>query len=398
VTPARSRAAAPLVTFSSQISRLFQQRCQTCHRPGSIAPFPLLTYQDARVHARQVKDQTQSRRMPPWKPVAGFGEFRDENRLTDREIALIARWVDSGAPEGDPADLPAPLQFSEDWALGQPDLVVEMPVPYNLPADGGDVYRCFSIPLGLLQNRHISGIEVQPGNRSIVHHLVIYGDPLGLSASLPAAPDGQGGYNCFGGPGISTSLILAAWAPGNLPQRLPDGMGIPVPAGARAVMQLHYHPTGSPQTDRTRVGLHFSRESGLKDVQFLIPVNDRFVIPAGAPGHVVTAVETLPVNARAIAILPHMHLLGREMRVEAVLPDGSRRPLIYIDDWDFNWQNTYYYREPVPLPARTRIELTAVYDNSAGNPRNPNNPPRDVRFGEQTTDEMCVAVIWFVAD
>jgi len=394
----RNPCQVPLQYGPVHAGGMLQRNCQTCHRPGNIAPFPLIRYEDARDHARQMKTETRSRRMPPWKPVAGFGEFLNENRLTDREIELIARWADSGAPEGNPADLPAPLPFSDDWSLGAPDLVVEMPTEFHVRADGEDVYRCFSIPLGLLQNRHIVGMEVQPGNRGVVHHMVLYGDPLGLSARIPAASDGQTGYNCFGGPGISTSLLLAAWAPGNLPQRFPTGMGIGVAAGARAVMQVHYHPNGSAQSDRTRVGLHFSREPMQKDIQFLIAVNDRFVIPAGAARHTVTATQTLAVDARAVSILPHMHLLGREMLVEAVLPEGTRRPLIYIDDWNFDWQNTYYYREPVALPARTRIELTAIYDNSAGNPRNPSSPPRDVRFGEQTTDEMCVAVISYVVD
>jgi mono/diheme cytochrome c family protein len=398
VAPSRSRSAAPQVTFNNHIVRILQQNCQTCHRPGAIAPFPLIRYQDAREQARSIKTATQSRRMPPWKPVAGFGEFQDERRLSPRDIDLIARWVDSGAPEGDPADLPAPIQFSDDWALGTPDLVVEMPATFQIPAQGDDIYRCFSIPLGLLQERHITGIEVQPGNRSITHHLVAFGDPLALSARIPAAGDGQPGYNCFGGPGISASIVLAAWAPGNLPQRFPAGVGLRVTPGARAVVQLHYHPNGTPQTDRTRIGFHFNRQPIQKDVQLIVPINERFVIPAGAERHTVTATETLPVNSRLIAILPHMHLLGREIKVEAAQPDGARQPLLYINDWDFDWQSTYYFKEPVALPARTRLELTAVYDNSAGNPRNPSNPPREVRFGERTTDEMCLAAILYVAE
>ena len=398
VAPSRSRSAAPHVTFNNQVVRILQQNCQSCHRPGAIAPFPLLRYEDAREHAREIKTQTQSRLMPPWKPVPGFGEFQDDHRLSQRDIDLLARWVESGAPEGDPFDLPAPLQFSDDWTLGVPDLVVDMPAPFNIHAEGDDIYRCFSIPLGLLLTRHITGFEVQPGNRSVVHHMVLFGDPLGQSARIPAASDGQPGYSCFGGPGINTSLVLGAWAPGNQPQRLPAGVGIRVPPGARAVMQVHYHPTGTSQTDRTRVGFLFNREPIQRDLQLLVPINENFVIPAGAARHTVTATETVPVNSRFIAILPHMHLLGREIKVEAVLPDGSRRPLIYIDDWDFEWQNTYYFKEQIPLPRGTRIELTSIYDNSADNPRNPSNPPRAVRFGEQTTDEMCLAAIWYVVD
>jgi len=399
--PSRSRSSAPGVTFTNQIVRLFQNNCQVCHRPGDIGPFSLMNYEDARIHARTIRGEVMERRMPPWKPVAGFGEFQGERRLPDREIALINRWVDLGAPEGDPRDLPSPAEFPDQWTLGTPDLVVEPPADFSIPAEGDDIYRCFSIPLGLVQNRHITGVEVRPGNRSVVHHMVLFGDPAGLSARLDPPGAAQPGYSCFGGPGIPAIDILGAWAPGNQPQTFPAGVGLRVTAGARAVMQIHYHPSGSRQTDRTRVGLYFNREPVQRDLRFVPVINEDFVIPAGAPRHVVTASLTIPANvqnARVISILPHMHLLGREIRLEALYPDGTRRPLIRIDDWDFDWQGTYYYKEPVPLPPLTRIELTAVYDNSEGNPRNPSRPPRAVRFGEQTTDEMCLALLWYISD
>ncbi len=396
--PSRSRSAAPAVTFNNQVARIFQKHCQVCHRPGDIGPFSLTTYAEAAPQARRIRTEVEQRRMPPWKPVAGFGEFLDERRLSQQEIDLIARWVELGAPEGDPRDLPPSLEFSTDWRLGPPDLVLEMPGEFNIPAGGDDIYRCFSIPMGLLQNRHITGFEVQPGNRSVVHHVVLFPDPMELSARL-AAGDSQSSYSCFGGPGFPISDIIGAWAPGIQPQLLPPGIGFRVTAGSRAVLQVHYHPNGAPQTDRSRVGLYFARDAVQRDLQLLPIVNENFLIPPGASRHVVTASVVIPSsvrNAKAISILPHMHLLGREMRLEAVYPDGTRRPLIYIDDWDFDWQATYYYREPVPLPPLTRIELTAVFDNSEDNPRNPNRPPRAVRFGEQTTDEMCLALVWLV--
>lgn len=396
--PSRSRGSA--VTFSNQIVRIFQKNCQVCHHPGAIAPSSLMSYSEALPYARSIKTETQSRRMPPWKPVAGFGEFRDERHLSDREIEVIARWVDLGAPEGDPRDLPPPAQFPDEWTLGTPDLVLQPDADFSIAADASDIYRCFSLPMGLLQNRNITGVEVRPGNSSVVHHMVLFQDPLALSTRLAVRGDPQPGYSCFGGPGIPVLDIIGAWAPGNQPQTFPEGVGLRVTAGSRAVMQVHYHPNGAAQTDRTRVGLYFDRQPVQKDLQFAFVINEDFVIPAGASRHTVTASAVIPPlrNARAISILPHMHLLGREIRLDAVYPDGARHPMIYINDWDFQWQGTYYYKEPVPLPPGTRLELTAVYDNSADNPKNPNSPPRNVRFGEQTTDEMCLALLWFITD
>ncbi len=396
--PARSRSANHVVTFNNQIVRVFQQQCQVCHRPGDIGPFSLMSYREAFPHAREIRRQTEARTMPPWKPVKGYGEFHDERRLTDLQIELIARWVDAGAPEGDPADLPPPLQFNDEWSLGTPDLVIEPETSYTVPAGGNDVYRCFSIPTRLLQNRHITGVEVRPGNRSVVHHVLLFEDAMGISATKLQAGDPQPGYPCFGGVGFTPSGGIGGWAPGNQPQELPPGIGIPLSAGARVAMQVHYHPNGSDQADRTRVGLFFAREPIQKNLLWLPLVNTQFVIPAGASRHTVTAALPMIVPATAISITPHMHLLGREIRVDAVFRDGRREPMVYIDDWDFQWQGTYYYKEPIRLPFLSRLELTAVYDNSVANPRNPNNPPRDVRWGEQTTDEMCLAFIGVILD
>ena len=396
--PFRSRATHVPVTFNNQIVRLFQDNCQVCHRPGEIAPFSLMSYTPARLYAQRIKNETQAHRMPPWKPVPGFGEFQDERRLTPQQLDLIARWVDQGAPEGDPADLPPPRSFPDTWAIGTPDLLLQPATDYAVPAEGTDVYRCFSLPIGLLQDRYITAAEVRPGNRNVVHHMVLFADPLGASARLEASGGSQPGYDCFGGPGFLLTGILGAWAPGNQPQTFPAGIGLKLPATGRVVMQVHYHPNGVRTTDRTQVGLALNRGPIQKDLQLLINVNTNFAIPAGASRYTVTATSTMPVNAHAIAVLPHMHLLGREVRMDAVYPDGTRRPLIYINDWDFQWQATYYYKEPVPLPAGTRVELTSIYDNSDANPKNPNQPPKEVRFGELTTDEMCLSGVWYVAD
>ncbi len=395
----RARTAPP-ITFNDQIVRIFQKNCQVCHHPGEVAPFSLMTYDEAVAHARQIKDQVQRRIMPVWKPVPGFGEFLNDRRLSDRDVDLIIRWVDSGAPEGDPIDAPVPMQFSDDWALGTPDLILEPSADFQIPPFGRDIYRCFTIPTGLLQNREVVGVEVRPGNRSVVHHIILFPDPTGASAKLLSPADPQPGYDCFGDAGFPLDNILGAWAPGNQPQVFPEGVGLPIKAGSRAVMQVHYHPTFRPETDRTRIGLYFARGPIQKELQLLFLVNDSFVIPAGDPHKVVTSSVVVPrgVNAKALAILPHMHLLGREIKLDVTYPDGFRRPLIYINDWNFDWQGTYYFKDPVPLTAGARIDMMNIYDNSADNSKNPNNPPKDVRFGEQTTDEMAVALVWFILD
>ncbi len=403
------------VTFNNQIVRLFQAHCQACHRPGQVAPFSLLDYESAEPWAQAIKLSTQERRMPPWKPVPGHGEFIGERRLDDNEIALIARWVDDGAPEGDPADLPAPLVFNDDWVLGEPDMILDVP-EYTPDLNGADDYRCFSVPVPTDETRSIAKVEVLPGNRKIVHHVILFGDPTGQSAALEAAETGERpGYTCFGGPGFEAdgaitgveSYIQGGWVPGYSPQVLPAGSGYFLRPNARMAVQIHYFPDGTQQTDRTRIGLHFAEEQTAENVLVLPVINSDFIIPAGANNHEVTA-EFPDAATRAlfsalnaglggslfpvevVSVLPHMHLLGKEIRMDRISADGAETPMIYIDDWDFNWQDFYTYKEPVLLELTDTLRVRARYDNSASNPRNPNNPPQPVGWGDRTTDEMCL--------
>jgi hypothetical protein len=338
--------------------------------------------------------------MPPWKPVPGFGDFLDVRRLGDREIALVRDWMAAGAPEGDPRDLPAPRTWPDTWTHGAPDLILAPEAAYEVPSSDRDLYRCFVIPTGFPEDRYVSAVEFVPGNRKIVHHVLTYIDTEGAAKALDEAEPGQG-YTCFGGPGFPPRGGLGGWAPGSPPQVNPDGVALLLPAGARVVMQVHYHNRGpAAETDRTQMGLHFAKAPVDKRVRSIPILNRTFLIPAGAARHEVRASYTLPPtwNLHAIGISPHMHLLGREMKVTATYPDGSVRPLIYIDDWDFHWQGLYRFANPVPLPGGTRIDVTAIYDNSEGNRRNPTRPPRDVGWGEGTTDEMCIAFIRVTSD
>lgn len=389
--------AAP-VTFNDQIVRIFQQNCQTCHHPGGIAPFSLTTYEDAYQWRNQLVDATHARRMPPWKPVPGYGEFQGVRRLSDTDIDLIARWVASGAPQGDPKRLPPPKQFASRWMLGEPDYVVAPREPFVVPAKAGDLYRCFTIPTTFTEDRYVTTAEIIPGNQKIVHHVLTFLDRKGVSAALDDADPGAG-YTCFGGPGFTEPGSLGGvggWAPGAPGLQMPEQVGMLLPAGVRIVVQVHYHNTSDKsETDLTRIGLHIAT-TPVKQKLYVIPIwNSKFEIPAGASQHAVEASWTVPSgkNYHAIGISPHMHYLGREIKVTATYPDGTVQPLIYINDWDFNWQGNYAFAKPVPLPAGTKVDVHAVYDNSTANPRQPNSPPKVVRWGDGTTDEMLVVFL-----
>lgn len=391
-------AAAQAPTFNKEIARIFQTSCQNCHRPGEAAPFSLVNYKDARPWARAIREAVIKREMPPWKPLAGCGDFQNSTALTQAEINTIAAWVDAGAPEGNAADLPAPRAFPETWPHGEPDLIVT-PEEEFTPPQGKDAYRCFSIPVSQLRgSRFLQGLDVQPGNRKIVHHVVAFSDATGQSAALDARDAGPG-YSCFGGPGFEMdedSGILGAWAPGSNGEFVPAGTGIKlsVTPQARVVIQVHYHPTGDTESDRTSVGFYFARQPVKQEAYLIGLENDSFLIPAGATNYVVTEEVQLPpgLSLKLLNILPHMHLLGRQIKVEYTPPNaGASNCLINIPDWDFDWQNAYSYKTPVPIPSGSKVKLTAVYDNSANNPRNPNSPPKPVGYGEETTDEMALA-------
>jgi mono/diheme cytochrome c family protein len=388
-------------TYSKEVSRIFQAHCDSCHHPGDIAPFSLMTYADAKPEAPLIKFMTQTHQMPPWKPVAGCGVFAEERKLSQDEIDTIAKWVEGGAPEGNPADLPSPLDFSSGWTLGQPDLVLSYPQSYTPPAEG-DIYRCLPLPTNLTADQYVSAIDVHPGDRKTVHHVIAFVDTTGESQRLDEA-DPAPGYTCFGGPGFtitdSATATLGGWVPGSVATRFPEEVAMTLPANSRVVLQVHYHVhAGAPSPDTTQIGIYFARKKPQKLLRVLPLMNDTFTIPPNASDYKVSASFTAPLGVHLWAIAPHMHLLGRNMDVEAVTPSGQAMCLIRIDDWDFNWQGLYRFKDPIAIPALTRFSLLASYDNSLDNPRNPNDPPKSVSWGEKTTDEMCIAFIAFTVD
>lgn len=382
------------VTFNREVVRILQENCQSCHHAGDIAPFPLVTYDDAKSHAALIRIMTMTRKMPPWKPTGDCGDFEGERRLSDDEIATIGKWVDGGAPEGDRADLPPPLNFNSEWALGQPDLVLASAEAFT-PPPHVDTYRCFTLPTELVANRYVSAIDTHPGDRATVHHVISFIDTTGESQKLDEADPGPG-YTCFGGPGFDLPGTLGGWAPGMRGLQLPSDVAFELPALSRVVLQVHYHPhSAQPAPDRTEFGIYFAKQTP-KSVMRVVPlINQTFTIPPNNANYEVTAKLPIPTPfpTKIWFIAPHMHLLGRKMNVEMTLPDGTSQCLVNINDWEFNWQGAYVYKDPIAVPAGTKLSVRAFYDNSSNNPVNPNSPPKSVSWGEATTDEMCIAFL-----
>jgi hypothetical protein len=389
-------AADKIPTFNRDIAPILYQNCSNCHRPGEVAPFALLTYQDAAKRAKQIADITQAHVMPPWKATPGYGDFMDVRRLTDQQIATIADWAKHGAPEGDAAEKPTPPKFPEGWQAGEPDQVFKMTQAYSAPAEGPDQFRCFAIPLNADHDEYVKRVEFRPGNPKIVHHAILFLDTSREARRRETVP-GQG-YSCVGGPGLDITGSLGGWAPGATPSNGREGVANTIKKGSDLVLQIHYHLDGKPEQDQSTVGLTFSKTPPTKGLTLMVLGNEKIDIPAGDAHYVVKASSVLPMDAEAVGIFPHAHYLCKDMKVDAHLPDGSVVPLIWIKDWDFNWQGSYRYASPVKLPQGTRLEMQYVYDNSAANPHNPSDPPREVKFGEETTNEMGFAFISFMLE
>ena len=382
--------AAPAPTYNQDIAPILYKNCAGCHRPGEVAPFSLLTYADTVRRADLIATVTRARIMPPWKAEPGHGEFQDARRLTGEQIALLQQWAASGAPEGDAAARPIPPAFASGWQLGQPDRVLTVPAKYSVPPDGPDQFRCFVIPLNLEQDAYVGAMEFRADDRRTVHHALVFIDPNGQGRKL-AAGSKDGSYTCFGSPGFAAGL-MGGWAPGQLPSKPVPGYATTLRKGTDLVLQVHYHPSGKPAEDQSSLGLFFTDPPTKGRAVVLVGTNKIDIAP-GDSHYVVRASVTMPADAAVLRITPHAHYLCQDMKVDAYLPDGSVTPLIWIKDWDFNWQGSYTYATPVKLPKGTRVELQYTYDNSANNVRNPAHPPMRVTYGEQTTNEMALAFL-----
>ncbi len=379
-------------TYNDDIAPILYQNCATCHRPGEVAPFSLLTYQDAAKRAKLIATVTKAHIMPPWKAEPGYGEFKDARRLSDEQIALLQQWAGNGAPEGSPANRPVAPRFPDGWQIGQPDRVLTLEKRFAVPPDGPDQFRCFVIPLNVDHDVYVGASEFRPGNRRTVHHALIFVDARGQGRKLAAgSPDGS--YSCFGGPGFPAAL-MGGWAPGQVPVKPTPGYATPLRKDTDLVLQIHYHPDGKAEEDRSSLGLIFS-EPPSKGRAVMMIASRQIDIAPGEPHYVVKASMPVPADAELLRITPHAHYLCKDMKVNARLPDGSITPLIWIKDWDFNWQGSYTYAQPLKIPKGTVVELEYTYDNSENNVRNPAHPPVRATYGEETTNEMALAFLSF---
>ncbi len=409
---AESKGAEPTVpalTFTRNIAPIVFSHCSSCHRPGEAAPFSLLTYADVQKRAKQIVQVTEAHTMPPFKADPGDCSFRDDIRLTSDQVAAIKTWADNGAPEGPASEMPKLPAFSGGWQLGKPDLIVKMDRAYPVKADGPDVYRNFALPLNLSEDTWVRAIEFRPGARSIVHHSLLFYDATGNGRKkegqdgMPGFGGGMGGL--VGGGGGLKSLLnsnsnatspvgsLGGWALGGNAMELPDGLAYHVPKGADLILSTHFHPSGKAENEVSTVGIYFAPKAPAHPfmaVQMppLFGVFSGLKIPAGEKNYVIADSYKLPVDVKAFGVSAHAHYLGKDFSLIAELPNGIIKKLILIPDWDFNWQGQYLYKSDVPLPKGTTLRVKLVYDNSATNPRNPSSPPKNVKWGEQSTDEM----------
>jgi peroxiredoxin len=402
--------SATTVTFHKDVLPILQKNCQACHRPDEVGPFALMTYKQTVAWAEDIKEFTASRKMPPWKPSAGK-EFLNERRLSDGDIKTLTSWVDGGTPEGDTKEAPPPVKWDNDWRLGKPDLVLEPADDFHIGPSGPDTFRCYVLPTDLPDDKYIIGYEVKPGNPQVVHHTLNYWNSTGkarkleLDAKEKAKPEDRDrgpGYSVAMGvgffPGPSGRPDVAAdlgnfggWAPGSMYRFLPEGTGYLLPKGADVILQVHYHRNGKPEKDRTKIGLYFAKKPVERPYQTIVlgPRNPLFLnIPAGKEDHKIEGTIYLHSDCTMHSVMPHMHLIGKSIKVTMTPPGGQTTTLVEIKEWDYNWQETYWFKEPLKLKAGTRLDIEGIYDNSSKNPNNPRNPPAVVLFGEQTTNEM----------
>jgi len=387
----QSEPAQPSVTFTRDIQPILRADCVSCHRPGESGPFSLLSYTDAKKHARQIAEVTGSRFMPPWLPEPGYGDFEDARRLSDEQIKAIGDWVREGAPEGEPSTALVAPGGEDKWQLGPPDLVLTAAQPFPLPAEGPDVFWNFVFTPGLAMPRYVRAVEIRAGNKRLAHHANLIVDRMNAGRRMETAPGaGFGGmdldiqYSVFDPPGH-----FLFWKPGSAPYAEPDGFAWRLQPGNDLILNAHLQPSGKPEMVQPEVGIYFTDKPPAQFPVLLQLEHDGAInIPPGARDFVISDELRLPVDVDVLAVYPHAHYLGKLLEAYATLPDGKREWLIRIPDWDSNWQAVYRYRKPVFLPAGTLISMRYHYDNSTTNARNPNHPPKRVRAGNNATDEM----------
>ena len=377
------------VTYHRDIAPLIQNHCMSCHRPGASAPFPLTSFEEVSRKAKTITRVVDDRYMPPWHANHELTSFQDVRRLDEDEVALFTRWVDAGKLEGNPADSPEPPTYTEGWQLGEPDMVVTMALPYDVPADGPDIYRNFVLPLDLDEDKWVKAIELRPSARSVVHHSLYFLDDSGTARKL----DGKDGKPGFRGMSFRKSGSLGGYVPGVSARKLPGDLARPLPKGSDLVLSTHFHPSGKREAEQTTVGIYFAEKAPARQLQEVqVPPGFgrgmKIDIPAGESNYIVKDTFEIPVDVEAISVSGHAHYICETMRMTAALPDGTEKVLLDIPDWDLDWQDTYYFAEPTILPEGTVLTSVISYDNSSANLDNPHSPPQRIKWGRESTDEM----------
>jgi hypothetical protein len=404
-------------TFSADVAPIFYAKCVTCHRPGEVAPMSLITFKDVRPWASAIREKVMTRAMPPWHADRQYGAFRNNQSLDQSEIDTIVKWASAGAPEGDAAKMPALPKLPEGWQIGTPDVVIEMPTAYNVPATGTIEYQYFEVPTNFTEDRWMQAGEVRAGDRKHVHHIIVYvkeAEPVSRptvvnvrpilsgapsAAPSPAAPRQPAEPRAADTPVVRRTgdQMLVNWAVGEDAPVFMPGMAKRIPKGASLVFQVHYTTNGTPGTDRSRIGLIFSKQPPQREVRTGLIANTLFAIPPAAQNHQIDAEATFTEDVNVWSMHPHMHLRGKEMTYTAIYPDGRREIVLRVPKFDFGWQTDYWLAKPLTLPKGSKLYVTAHYDNSTANRNNP-DPAATVRWGDQTWEEMMIGFFTYTVE
>jgi hypothetical protein len=406
-------------TYTKDVAPILFKNCTGCHRPGEIGPMSLLTYDDVRPRAKDIRDKVADGVMPPWHADKSHGSFANDRSLTDADKATLIRWANNGAPKGDAKDMPSAPTYTEGWALGTPDVVLEMPVDYKVPADGFVEYEYFEIPTNFTEDKWVQSVEVRPGSRAVVHHVIVTARPgkpeprpggftfakgmdipkgqtgAGAAAAGPDPKHGKG-QSLFPPP-QRLGVFVGGFAPGTSAFKYEPGTAMLIRAGSTLVMQMHYTPNGKETIDRTKIGLIFAKEPPKTELRLGTLINGQLKIPAGEKDYSIAAEMTTLTDVSLRSMLPHTHLRGKSWEYTATYPDGRSEVILSVPKYDFNWQTEYVFAEPLKLPKGTKIRAVAHYDNSDGNKSNP-DPTIDVAWGDQTWEEMMFTAYTYSID
>ncbi|MBP6603499.1 MAG: hypothetical protein KA250_16910 [Verrucomicrobiales bacterium] len=387
--PFLSVAEETTATFHRDIAPIIYTNCTTCHREGESAPFPLTNFAEVSRKAKTISRVVNDREMPPWHANVEATKFLDVRRLDDKQIALIDHWIAAGKPEGNLADSPPLPEFTPGWQLGKPDLIVTMAEAYEVPAEGPDIYRNFVLPLDLPEDKWVKAIELRPSARTVMHHSLYFLDSTGKAREL----DGKDGKPGFNGMSFQKNGSLGGYVPGVSARKLPGDLARPLPKGSDLILSSHFHPSGKAQREKTTVGIYLADKAPARKLEELqVPPgfgrSAGIDIPAGEANYKIEDSYKLPVDVEAVCVSGHAHYICSTMKMTATLPDETEQVLLDIPDWDLDWQDTYFFAEPIVLPAGTVVKSVITYDNSLKNPDNPFNPPKRVKWGRESTDEM----------